>query len=75
MQETSVQSLGREGPLEKGMTTQPRVLFLENPMHRGAWWATVRGVAESQTWPLLNQQLSTTVYSVPCDSKGDFKVS
>ena len=23
--------------------------FLENSMHRGAWWATVDGVAESQT--------------------------
>ena len=22
---------------------------LENPMHRGAWWATVRGVAKSWT--------------------------
>ena len=22
---------------------------LENPMHRGAWWATVHGVAKSQT--------------------------
>ena len=22
---------------------------LENPMDRGAWWATVHGVAESQT--------------------------
>ena len=22
---------------------------LENPMHRGAWWATVHGVAQSQT--------------------------
>ena len=22
---------------------------LENPMDRGAWWATVRGVAKSQT--------------------------
>ena len=23
---------------------------LENPMDRGAWWATVQGVTESQTW-------------------------
>ena len=23
---------------------------LENPMDRGAWWATVYGVAKSQTW-------------------------
>ena len=23
---------------------------LENPMDRGAWWATVHGVAKSQTW-------------------------
>ena len=23
---------------------------LENSMNRGAWWATVRGVAQSQTW-------------------------
>ena len=22
---------------------------LENPMHRGAWWATVHGVVQSQT--------------------------
>ena len=24
--------------------------FLENPMDRGAWWATVHGVPKSQTW-------------------------
>ena len=23
---------------------------LDNPMDRGAWWATVGGVAKSQTW-------------------------
>ena len=23
---------------------------LENPMDRGAWWATVLGVAKTQTW-------------------------
>ena len=30
---------------------------LENPMDRGAWWATVPGVAESQTC-LFNNQFS-----------------
>ena len=24
--------------------------FLENPMDRGTWWATVHGVSQSQTW-------------------------
>ena len=42
MQETQVQSLGQEDPLEEGMTT-----CLENPMDRGAWWASVHGVAKS----------------------------
>ena len=27
---------------------------LENPMHRGAWWATVHGVAKS--WTQLSEQ-------------------
>ena len=30
---------------------------LENPMHRGAWWATVHGVEESD----MTEQLSTKV--------------
>ena len=34
MQETQVQSLGQEDPLEKGMATTP-VFLLENPMDRG----------------------------------------
>ena len=46
MQETQVQSLGQEDPLEKGMTT---LSCLENPMDRGAWWTTLHGVAESWT--------------------------
>ena len=24
--------------------------YLKNPMDRGAWWATVHGVAQSETW-------------------------
>ena len=47
MQETWVQSPGREDPLEKGMAIQSSILVMENPMDRGAWWAMVHGVAES----------------------------
>ena len=46
MQETWVQSLGSEDPLEEGMTTQFSILAWRIPRDRGAWWATVRGVAE-----------------------------
>ena len=49
MQETLVQSLGQEDPLEKGMATHSSILGLENSMDRGAQWATVHGVAKSQT--------------------------
>ena len=44
MQETQVQSLGQEDPLEKGMITHSTCL--ENPLDRGVWQATVRGVAK-----------------------------
>ena len=37
MQETQVQSLGWEDPLEKGMATHSSTLAC----NRGAWWATV----------------------------------
>ena len=49
MQETWVQSLGQEDPLEKEMATHSSILFLENPTDRGAWPATICGVAKSQT--------------------------
>ena len=49
MQETGVQSLSPEDLLEKGMATQIQYSCLEHPMDRGAWWATVHGVAESWT--------------------------
>ena len=49
MQETQVQSLGGEDPLEKEMATHSSNSCLENPMDRGAWRAIVRGVAKSQT--------------------------
>ena len=35
--------------LEKEMATHSSVLALENPRDRGAWWAAVYGVTQSQT--------------------------
>ena len=49
MQEMQVQSLGWEDPLEKEIATQLQSSCLETPMGRGAWRATVRGVAKRQT--------------------------
>ena len=49
VQETWVQTLGQEDPLEKGITTHSSTLALENFMDRGAWRVTVQGVAKSRT--------------------------
>ena len=47
-EEPWVRSLGWDDPLEEGMVTNPSILA-GNPMHRGAWRATVHGVSESDT--------------------------
>ena len=47
MRETQLQSLGQEDRLEKGKA--PQCSCLEDSMDREAGWATVRGVAESDT--------------------------
>jgi len=49
MQETHVQSLNWEDPLEKGMATHCSILAWRIPMDREAWRATVHGVAQSLT--------------------------
>ena len=48
-QETWVLSLGQEDPLEVGMATHSSVLAWRIPMKRGAWQATVHGIAKSLT--------------------------
>ena len=52
LQETQVQCLGWQDPLEKGMATHSSILAWRIPMDRGAWWATAHGVAKS--WTLLS---------------------
>ena len=48
MQETRVWSLGQDSPGEgNGYPLQQSCL--ENPMDRGAWWATIHGVTSSHT--------------------------
>ena len=51
-QETHVRSLGWEDPLEEGMATYSSVLAWRIPNDRGAWWATIHGIAKS--WTGLN---------------------
>ena len=44
MQETWVQFLGREDPLEQEMATDSSILAWRISMDRGAWQATVQGI-------------------------------
>ena len=50
-QETPVQFLGQEDPLEKGQATHSSILAWRIPTDRGAWRATVHWIAQSQTGP------------------------
>ena len=47
VQETQVQSLGQEDPLEKGMATHSRLLAWRIP--RTEEWATVHGISKNGT--------------------------
>ena len=49
MQEMQIRSLSQEDPLEKAMATHSSIRAWRIPMDREAWWATVDGVAKSQT--------------------------
>ena len=39
-----------QDPMEEGMATHSSIVAERIPMDRGAWRATVHGVAKSQTW-------------------------
>ena len=54
MEETQVWPLGWEDPPGEGNGYPLQYSCLENPLDRGAWWATVHGVAKS--WTRLSMQ-------------------
>ena len=54
MQETWVQALSREDPLEEEVAIQASVLAWRIPMDRGAWRVTVHEVVESDTTERLS---------------------
>ena len=47
MQETQVQSLGREDSPGEGNENPLQYSCLEKSMDRGTWWATVHGIAKN----------------------------
>ena len=47
IQETCVQSLSWEDPLEEGIAIHSSILAWRIPIARGAWWASVHGIAKS----------------------------
>jgi len=49
MWESWIRSLAWEDPLKKGMANHFSILAWRIPMDRGAWRATVHGVAKNQT--------------------------
>ena len=64
----------------EGNGTPLQYSCLENPMDGGAWWATVHGVAKSQTWlsdftftfhsHALEKEMQPTPVFLPGESQG-----
>ena len=57
MWETWLQPLGWEDSLKEDMATNSSIIAWRIPIDRGAWWATIHGVAELD----MAEQLSTHI--------------
>ena len=71
MWETWIQSLGWEDPLDGSMAAHSSILSWRIPMDRGAWQATVHGVANSCTRYSKMEKVQETMNTVfnPFSSK------
>ena len=60
------QSLGQEDPPEKEMLQTETLQYscLENPMDRGAWWATVHSIAGSDMTEQLSAHTHTHTFNL-----------
>ena len=67
MQETWVWSQGQEEPLEEKMVICSSIL-VENPMDRGAWWATAHAVGKSWTRLSMHTCMQAGLDSNSCPS-------
>ena len=65
MQETQVQSLGWEDPLEEVKGNPLKYPCLENSLDKGAWWATVQKGLQSWT-RLCDPACTDTVLHSDC---------
>ena len=63
MQQMWVRSLGQEDPPGGDNSNPLQYSCLENSMERGAWWATVHGVAKSRSQWSMHTQISTRIQS------------
>ena len=75
MREPQVLSLGWEDPLEKEMATHWSILAWKNPMDRGAWRATVPGVARVRHDLVTKQQQRAIHIIYLLINKSDMKIS
>ena len=69
MQETQVQSLSGQDPLEEETATHSTILAWENPTDIGAWQAAVHGAAESRT--RLSVHARTHAVTIPRGKDND----
>ena len=68
-QETGVQSLGQEEPVEEGMAAHSSILAWRIPLDREAWWATIQ-CPKSVPFSSVTQSCLTLCDMMNCNPPG-----